>query len=499
VIRRATAALSLLVILAGLAAYADTVPTLTTQYVSTFQGERVSFTLRAEDADIDPAHPEAHPLRFLVLDGPAHGVLTGDLDHVRYLEPHWAVVDLTYVPSASFVGTDALTVAVLDPAGEIGRVVSTVEIIVQKKPVLGSLSGNWEVSMSLDVQSASLTFFRTKLTEVYRLGAFLAQGIADWKYDTASPTGFVFDALRFEARLPLMPFAQVASTLAFDPNSSGGSGPFDYWRWVTRVAASGASATHTLYLKGGGSGSYQTLVVNASVGDVSLTSTTWLDLIDCAFCFRRETIQATWTWSALPMRASLSLADNGFEAWSIRLADVPIPGLSGPDLGLYLTTEVQFTPTQKRLLPSLELQSPWVDCLQVLMSLETSGPLGTTVDGVCIYGLRMRCAFPGGIDFQTATSFDPARNTTLTGHSDYFELIALSGPTRPCCRAPGLWRFATYFTNASEKLFDWGMTKFSLDIGVGEQLRTSAEVVVRSGSFPGDRILELTVGFVFRW
>lgn len=498
-ILRAAVVLASVVVLAGLVACAGTPPVMTTQYVSTFQGVPVPFTLHAEDADIDPAHPEAHPLTFLILEGPAHGVLAGDLGKVRYVDPHWALVDLTYAPSASFVGVDTLTVAVLDPVGEIGRVVSTVEITVQKKPALGSLSGNWEVSATLDVQSASLTSFRTRLTEVYRLGNVVLQGIADWKTDIGSPTGFLFDALRFEARFPVATFAQVASILAFDPENSHGAGLFDYWRLVTRAAAFGTSVTHTLYLKGGGSGSYQTLVLSASVGDVSLTSTTRLDLVDCTFCFKRETIQATWAWCALAVRASVFMADHGFEEGSLRIVDLPIPGLSGPDLGLYLSTEVQFTLGQKRILPMLEVQSVWVDCVQVLVDLETSGSLNAIVDSVSFYGFRIRHSFLDGIEFQSATSLDPARNATLTGYSDYFELVTLSGTTAPCCQAPGLWRLATYFQSAQPTLFGWGMTKFAFDIGVGQELRTSAEVVVRSGSFPGDRILELTLGFVVRW
>jgi hypothetical protein len=43
------------------------------------------------------------------------------------------------------------------------------------------------------------------------------------------------------------------------------------------------------------------------------------------------------------------------------------------------------------------------------------------------------------------------------------------------------------------------MTKFAFDIGVGQELRMSAEVVVRSGTFPADPILEFTFGFVVRW
>ncbi len=147
--------LALFVVLAGFCVYAGSLPTMSDQYVTTSQGEPVLFTLRAEDLDIDPAYPESHPLTFVILEGPAHGVLLGDPASVRYEEPHSALVDFIYIPGTWFIGTDSITVSVTDPFGESIRTVSTVQIDVQVQRLVGILSGNWEMSMSLNVQSVS--------------------------------------------------------------------------------------------------------------------------------------------------------------------------------------------------------------------------------------------------------------------------------------------------------------------------------------------------------
>ena len=69
----------------------------------------------AEDEDIDPNVPSGHPMRFVILDGPTHGVLIGDITDVKYRPEHVAYVELTYVPAEGFVGTDVIVLTVIDP------------------------------------------------------------------------------------------------------------------------------------------------------------------------------------------------------------------------------------------------------------------------------------------------------------------------------------------------------------------------------------------------
>ena len=194
----------------------------------------------------------------------------------------------------------------------------------------------------------------------------------------------------------------------------------------------------------------------------------------------------------------LSFTDAGFQSFTLSASDYPIPGLVVPNFGLYLDLALSFTPTSKTLTPTLKLRTSWIDCIQLLTQLDTSGASNVSIDGFSIYGIKLRCAWEDGTAIQSATSFDSAKNGSVTGQSDYFELYLLSGRTTSCCGAPGTWSVATYFASTSTQLFDWGMTLFKLDMGLTEQFGASTEIAIRSGAF-GDPTLEVTLGWRARW
>jgi hypothetical protein len=97
-----------------------------------------------------------------------------------------------------------------------------------------------------------------------------------------------------------------------------------------------------------------------------------------------------------------------------------------------------------------------------------------------------------------ATSFNSAKNSSVTGQMDYFEMFMISGRTMSCCGAPGTWQISTYFQSDHSTLFDWGMTLFKLDMGLTDQFSASTEIAIRSGMFT-EPTLELTFGWTARW
>jgi hypothetical protein len=143
------------------------------------------------------------------------------------------------------------------------------------------------------------------------------------------------------------------------------------------------------------------------------------------------------------------------------------------------------------------LKTAWIDCIQILTTLKTSGDPDTSIDGFSIYGIKLKYALGDGITIQSATSFDNAKNSSVTGQSDYFELFLLSGTMTSCC-APGTWSVATYFGCSSAELFDWGMTLFRLDMGLSDQFSASTQIAIRSGTFT-EPTLEFTFGWTVRW
>ena len=482
-----------------LPAFANVAPTMEDQYVTTVCNTPVTFMIRAQDEDIDPLDPTAHPLTFVILEGPVYGVLIGDLTDIQYTGPHDAVVEVTYIPADDFVGTDLVTVTVIDPFDESATGTTTIQIDVEAQRLVGLLSGSWDTEFTFNVQTFGFTAFRTRLTEVYRIGQLVVQGIADWKFDTAGSNNLIFDSLRFQADFPLGEVIKVRSTLAFDPEVANIADMFDYWRTTTSLSAFDISFTHTFYLTRPQTSSYQTLAARGSVGDVTYNNTVTFDMVDgCGFCFSQEKLQLSWTWCDLQVRSTLNITDDGFQSVTVKASDYPIPGFVVPNFGLYLDLSLAFTPTSKTFTPTLKLKTAWVDCIQVLVALETSGSLNTSIDGFSIYGIKLQQTLPDGIRIQMATSFDSAKNGSVTGQTDYFEMFMISGRTMSCCGIPGTWSVATYFASASAELFDWGMTLFKLNMGLSDAFSASTELVVRSGTF-GDPILELTFGWTARW
>jgi hypothetical protein len=482
----------LLATLLGCVVFGNTAPTMEDQYVTTVQDTAVTFTVRTQDEDIDPLNPGGHPMRFVILDGPAHGVLIGDLTEIRYAGPHDALVEVTYVPAGGFIGTDYVTITVIDPFDETASGTTTIRIDVESARLVGLLSGSWDTSLTFNVQTFSVTAFRTKLTEVYRIGQFVVKGIANWKFDTS---GLIFDSLRFQADFPLGYLIKVNSTLAFDPKNA----LFDYWGTTTSFSLFDISFNHTFYLTDPQTDSYQAITAWGTVGDVRYSSTVTFDMNEeYGFCFSRENLTLSWMWCDLQVSSTVSITNEGFQSATLSASDYPIPGLVVPGFGLYLDLSLTFTPTSKILTPTFRLKTAWIDCIQILTTLETSGDPDTSIDGFSIYGIKLKQALGDGITIQMATSFDDAKNSSVTGQSDYFELFLLSGRTTSCCGVPGTWSVATYFACSSTQLFDWGMTLFKLDMGLSDQFSASTQIAIRSGTFT-EPTLELTLGWTARW
>jgi len=477
------------------------------QLVVTTQGVPIAFELRAKDDDIDSLAPDAHPLAFSILEGPNHGVLIGDLFAVRYEPPHDAFVELTYAPAQGFVGTDLIVIAVTDAFGETAAGTTTVRIEVEPGAPQALLSGNWTSETTYDVESGEFTVFRTSLSETYRVDRLtLAAGVT-WKLETQSGSKtFLFDTVRLKTDIELWD-VDLASTLEFEPDGPAKGAPlFDYWRTTASFALLGAQFAHTLYLTIPQTESYQLLTAQAMIGDVSAGGTLRLDLgEDCGFVPARTDLYAGWRWCDVGIRATLSCTCAGFEQARLGLSGVPVPLFGGMLPGVTFDFDLIFEPDEKSFSAALDWQPLWFDCLKIMAELQTGTdvtPAGTaeTIAGIDIYGLKVECEIPSGIRVVSATSLDPNYNSRITGLSDYFEVFRISGPLGGCCGIPGYFGIATHFYGGSTWLFDWGMTTFSFDLGLAEQLSLSLGLVVHSGELTASPPwTEFSVGWTVRW
>jgi len=485
----------LLVLAGATAAVGNVPPTIEDRYVTTVENTPVLFELRAQDDDLDPNNPSAHPLRFLLVAGPENGVLIGDLEEIRYEGPHDAVVELTYAPAAGFVGTDLVTLQVVDPFGETAEGTVTIQIDVTARRAEGILSGNWSMNATFIPQSGAFTAFSTQLTEVYRIGALTMKGVANVRRAVVGGVPVVvFDSLRFDGDMDVGTLS-LASTLAFDPDAPTAADLFDYWRATTGFSLQGLNVRHTFYLTRPITSSYQSLYVQASAGSLSFSSTMRIDLdAGCNFVFARTDATIGWSWCDLSMAASFAVACGGFEQARFSMSDFPV----SPYLpGLTLDASLTFSEEAKTLSTSLSWRPVVFGCIKLYTELNTGGARDMELEGFTIYGLKLECDI-GDVRFVSASSLDPNKNATLTGQSDYWEVLRLSGRLMGCCGVPGSWGIATYFCGASNQLFDWGMTTGRFDLAVNEHFNAKVDIVMRSGEL-GDPMVELSFGFVVRW
>jgi hypothetical protein len=202
------------------------------------------------------------------------------------------------------------------------------------------------------------------------------------------------------------------------------------------------------------------------MGDVLLSSTTRFTFPDV--CFERQDFKARWDWDGCGAKVDgrLTFESSGFDSAWLSVKDIPIL-TSIWDGGIKLGLKLTYTVTDMDLTPTLAVRSAWIDCLELMTSLDTND---AEMDGLSIYGIKFRMDIPVGIKLGMNTSFTDEKNSALTGYADYFERWTLSGPLSTCC-GEGRWKASTYFSCDSASLFDWGMTRLDLDLSLSTQVK----------------------------
>ena len=495
--RRIFAACWLLVALLALSAAANVAPTLESQFVATVQDTPVDFLLRAQDEDIDPIDPTAHPMRFVVLEGPEHGVLLGDLTDIRYEGPHDAVLALTYVPADGYVGTDLVTVAVYDPFNESATGTTRIEIDVAARRMVGLWSGSWHTEVTADADAGDIASLRSQIREVFRIGRLTLQAYGGVKVETVGGVkASTLDPLQFLGSFGLGDF-NLNATLAFDPENAG-TAWYDYFRATARYTLSGLGLTYQFYLDDLQTLSYQTVTAYGSVDGVTFSGTTRFDMDEaCDYAYTQTALDISFAWCGLDTRSALLLTCDGFSYVSVGLYDCELPLLDFSSVSFQLLADlvVRFETDAKTVSPTLELKTDWVECVRVLGEVVLGA--ATELDAFSLYGVVIQQTL-GDVTVRSATSLVPGKNASVTGQVDYFERVSLSGTTTACCGAPGTWSITTYFQNDHPALLGWGMIQVAASINVGRATTLSAGFTARTGGF-GDPRFELSLAWTARW
>ena len=436
--------------------------------VVTTQGTSVSFTLKATDVDLDPSAVGGYGLVFEIVDGPAHGELSGDLTAVTYTLPDTASVEVTYTPEPEFTGTDSITFSVTDQFGAFDM--AKIPIGVSERET-GMLAGTWDTSIGARGPPFEISTLASTLALVYELGDFKAQMIAAWKGDS-------FSSLRINTSFPLEDVLNVRTTLAFTPNVPT---MFNYWRTTATFSFSDIGFTYTFYLPKNLNSSYNQLVAQARIEDVSLTSTT--RFAGQNFAFEKQEFRARWKWSEcdLSLDAKLSIkSEEGFDSFLLTVRDIPI--LEADENNIFAITlrlDTTFTTTTKAVKPTLTLRSDWIECFKILCELVT-GEDDTSIEGISLYGLLFKTRISEDMQIDIGISFVETKNSSVTGFSDYSVKWMLSGSTSSCCGSPGKWQTATYFQSGESTLLGWGMTTFKLETALADQVEVSIKLTFRT-------------------
>jgi hypothetical protein len=155
-----------------------------------------------------------------------------------------------------------------------------------------------------------------------------------------------------------------------------------------------------------------------------------------------------------------------------------------------MNLEVNFTTAQKDLDLSFTVDTLWQCCFRLLAEIENTG---ATLTGLNVYGIEMKLTLDGGIELRAATSFDPNKNSSVTGYTDYFEVLMFTGPILSCCGAPGRWQVGIYFQDDGA-LFGWGQTRIFLDFSLSAAIRAYIEHLMTN-----DGTWDLKLGLRVSW
>lgn len=398
---------------------------------------------------------ELSTLEFSIVEPPKYGVLLG-------IPP-----DLVYVPQPGFIGTDWVSFLIRASDGHFLDF-GTVQLRVLGPAGLSALALRWEGSLTFSGPTFSLDSYSFLFGTYARLEYLDVQALATW--GLAGFTSFQTVAkVELEGtwlaswRLP------ITSTLNFNPAALS----LTSWTVDARTMLLGWNLSYYFYYSGTDpdTSSYATFTVQGTIDKIFLASRTRFATLTPTFAEEVLTLRGPWLCENCPTKWEMEYVHTkaGFEHLSLTLRDIPIPCPGCGPLNTYLDVKVTFTTVEKEVEPTLRLVIGLVACVRPLVSLLTPDT-GFGISGFDLYGVEIRCDLPNGYKARFATSFNPAKDSAVTGYTQFFEVFQWEGPVVPCCGAPGWWQISLFFSRESAYLFGLAMTDINLYFPISRQV-----------------------------
>ena len=408
---------------------------------------------------------ELAKLIFTIVEPPKNGVLLG-------FPP-----ELVYIPAEDFVGTDWITYLVQAIDGAIFDY-GTVQLRVLSPLEMTALSLRSEGSLTFSGPDFSVDSYRFDFGFYGRFAYLDAQAHATW-----DQTGFsrfrTIARVELEGDWPSPWRLPITSTLTFKPPALS----LTSWTVDARTSILGWDLSCYFFYSGTKphTDSYVTFTARGSIDRYFLTSRVKYATLRPTFDEWLLKLSGPWPFCDSPIKWKLEFIrkKSGFDRLRFTIKDVPIPCPACEALQVYLDVPITFTTEMKKVEPALRLWRKLL-CLRPLVSLLTP-TTGFGFSGLEVYGMEIRCDLPGGYKGRFATSFDPARDSAVTGYSDFFEVLQVEGPVIPCCGSPGWWQYSLYFKRSGQ-LFGLSMFDANMYIPISREL--IAHVRLQAGLIP---------------
>jgi hypothetical protein len=488
-----------LLIFVGIAASANQVPSGEDIALTVWANSSIPFSVIVQDADIDPAAPEVHPMAFSVGESPEHGVVTGDFEQVLYYTPATAALVLTYIPAADFTGYDSLTLLAEDSQGGLETIRVTIE--VRTRGATASLTGTFLATTTLDVEAGLFT--TTNVAGTVGYSVYATSMTMGYLLKKDGPPDEMFDDLYFTLVTPFAGFASLAGRLDLNPETT--SDLFDYASLSLAVHMLSTSLSATARTDGTQTQSSLVLALAGSGADsLSFSSSATFGL--CEPLFSNATVSARFQLAcgqdacSIPVSATASFTCDGFAGASISTSGVQFPDIAWLSFVRSAGVTISYNVQTKSVSISPQFSTSWVNCIRIGTKVNWSEK---SYEGIEFQSIHMDCTFSNGVRFRMDTSFEPTNltlNQTVTGHLDYWEKDRISGQVLLCDGIRMEWDIAAYFSRplVGTSLFSWGMLELKLDVSCYQAWRIFTEITFRSGVFGGSTC-ELLLGAEVDW